>query len=170
MLGSFECKPDNANPLTLYFSTNIRSIESYIVAGVEPPSIGIPPHCTITRKFVIVSVSCWELHPVVYYHAISCCSRISTNGEVVVGGAGSHIEVAVPGIRCAPIACSKVHSQLGSFSCTGQAVEFIQADPEFSVRVSKSGNVLAPVTIEVLSSVLSPLEYDILPSWHVTVH
>ena len=117
-----------------------------------------------------------ELHAiqvVISCQAVTCCPYppilVPSNSESVVGTWFAHMKIVIIGIL--GIACKvvKVDSQL-SFPCYWrQTANLLQAQPMFSLHVSKPILVICPPSVEVLWPVTSSLEHSPAPSvLHVT--
>ena len=154
-------------------STEVLAIEVRVITAIVPP--GTLPECSTvdTVQSVVVSVISGELHAVMIIEAVPCSCMwawdISTNSQLIVGARISNRKILVVRILVMTFKVSEVYSQLCHGPSSRQTVNLLQAQPMFSLHISKPIIIFCPPSVEVLWAVASSLEHGPAPSIvHVT--
>ena len=164
---SIEMRPCDTTAVAL--TTEVQPIEVWLGTGVVPPC-SLPVHSTVTTPPVIVSVMSGEQHAiqVVTCHAVPCCPYppvlVPSNSESVVGAWSAHMKIVITGILAMACKVSKVNSQLSLHSYWCKTANLLQAQPVFSLHISKPILIFRPSSLEVLWPIMSSLEHSPAPS------
>ena len=138
------------------------------MAGSIPPCT-FKSLSTIIRISVTVLVKCTEGCTIVCAQGITCSACIATNIEAILGGSVANREKTVIGKHLHTIKISEGHSELGAFCPRSEAVNVLQTQPVFTVKVTEAINIAGPVTVEVDRAIHSPLD-DLPLTVHIAVH
>ena len=167
---SIEMKPCDTSEVAL--TITVQSIEVWVAAVAVPPGT-MPAWSTVTTPNVIISVMSGELHAMPSHQAVTCCPYppvlVPSNSESVFGTWFAHMKIVIIGILGMACKVVKVDSELSSPCYWRQTADLLQAQPVFSLHVSKPILVICPPSLEVHRSVASSLEHGPAPSIvHVT--
>ena len=124
---------------------------------------------TITTIGVMVPVKSREVLTIQAYQGFTSCTRVATNVEAIVGHSIANREETVIGKWLHTFKVSKAHFELGDFCSCSEAVNVLEAQPVFTVRVTKAIDIAGPVAVEVNRAIHSPLD-DLPLSIHITEH
>ena len=159
---TFECTPVNSISIASMTSTEVLSIEVACMAVIIPPCTFIK-HGTVTSiPLIIVVVECSKAFTIgsciVSCEGITWSACIATNIEEILGGSIADREESVSGKLLHSLKISEGHFELGVFCPRSEAVNVLQTQSVFTVRVTKAINIAGPVAVEVDRAIYSPLD------------
>ena len=165
---TFEWRPVNSISIASVRSTEVWSVEVGYMAAIIPPSSFIT-HGTVTSPLVIVVVECSKTCTIGSCQGITCSACITTNIEAILGGSVTDREYSVSGKPLHSLKISEGHFELGVYCPRSEAVNVLQTQPVFTLKVTEAINIAGPVAEEVDRTIHSPLD-DLPLTVHIAVH
>ena len=165
---TFEWLPVNSISIASMSSTEVLTVEVGYMATIIPPS-SFKDLSTVNAIFVIVIVECTEACTIGSCQGITCSACIATNIEAILGGSVADGEKSVSGKLLYSLKISEGHSELGAFCPRSEAVNVLQTQPVFTIRVTEAINIAGPIAVEVDRAIHSSLD-DLPLTVHIAVH
>ena len=166
VLMSLEWLPVNSISIAGCLSTEVQSIEVACMAGSIPPC-PFKLRSTISTIGVTVSVKSREGLTIPSHQGITSCTSVATNVEGIFGPSIADREETIVGKFLHTCEISKAYFELGAFCSCSEAVNVLEAQPVFTVRVTEAIDIAGPVAVEVNRAIHSPLD-DLPLSVHIT--
>ena len=163
-----ECIPVNSISKASMRSIVVLSIEVAIMARSIPPR-SFKFHSTVGDPSVIVLVKCSEGCTIVSSQGITCCACIATNVEAILCSSVANRKETIVGKCLYTIKISKAHFELSLLYPRSEAVNVLQSQPVFTIRVTEAIDIAGPVAVEVNRAIQSLLD-DLPLSVHIAVH
>ena len=130
----------------------------------------IPPRSTmcdstISTSPIIILIFSRELHSIMGAQTIPSIPSISRHRQCVLCDCIPYFKGRVGRISLIPFKIFQVNMEANTTSCS-KSVYFIKSQPELSIEVSKSFDIVSPIEVEINSAIHSPLKYS--PSTSIT--